>query len=435
MPEANPIHSPVVWVIGPTGSGKSKLGVDLARHIQSLGGSAEIINADVMQMYTGLPIATNNVTGEEAVGVRHHFLADKDPCTTVPLSVPDFVKDATALIAALQEKGTTPVIVGGSNYYVQSLLFQEALMGDASSEVPSINLDALDPAELYKLLEEKDPAMAGKYHPNDVRRVRRSLDITLESGQKHSELVLSQNKGALRYLPADRNLVFWVDSERDVLNKRLDDRVDDMVKRGVFEEVKAFWLRYCSETQTPLDTECPTKGIFGAIGFKELYQCTPPGAPTDSLPTYEKGLELMKTNTRRYARQQVQWIRHRFCCHNSLSVLRVDSSEASKWGENVRAKAIEALDAYLKNGVVSEQILKALRVVEDVNEDAKVGTMQMFTCPVCPNKVLTGRVQYDIHLQSRKHKGLLRKAERQPFIEEQQRKKRLKSEESKTTAQ
>eukprot|EP01061_Rhynchopus_euleeides_P032507 TRINITY_DN54017_c0_g1_i1.p1 TRINITY_DN54017_c0_g1~~TRINITY_DN54017_c0_g1_i1.p1 ORF type:complete len:329 (+),score=77.87 TRINITY_DN54017_c0_g1_i1:131-988(+) len=266
--------------------------------------------------------------------------------------------------------------------------------------------------------------MAAKYHPNDIRRVKRSLEVTFEAGERHSSIISKQDREMMRYEPAGRNLVFWVDAERSVLNTRLDDRVDDMIKRDVFEEVKTFWRRYCEATGTDAASPCPTKGIFGAIGFKELYRSPPEGEPvTDECPIpYEAGVELMKTNTRRYARQQVQWIKHRFCTRGCVTVYRVDSSNKANWAADVSGPALSILDGYLRDGAVPE-LAGQYAVRQAHNAANEPGSAQMFTCGVCPNKVLAGTEQWELHVQSRKHRALVKKKERAPFVEEQKRKR------------
>eukprot|EP00756_Hemistasia_phaeocysticola_P055044 Hpha_TRINITY_DN30962_c0_g1::TRINITY_DN30962_c0_g1_i1::g.112262::m.112262/K00791/miaA, TRIT1; tRNA dimethylallyltransferase len=118
----------IICVVGATGTGKSQLGIDVSRHVIQQGGKAAVLNCDVMQMFRGLPVATNKALGEEQEGVPHHFLDFLDPVSDAGWTVGDFCSRAIPLIDEMLGRGEVPVVVGGTHYYVQALLFEDMLV-------------------------------------------------------------------------------------------------------------------------------------------------------------------------------------------------------------------------------------------------------------------------------------------------------------------
>ena len=250
---------PLVAVVGTTGVGKSKLAIQIA---QAIGG--QIINADSMQVYKGLDLATNKPTMEERNRVPHHLFDFVDPFREY--SVSEFASDALKSIEKIHSQNQVPVIVGGTNYYIQSLLWDhniiatspnatlsdhhsigelahpslcDAVRAELQEALEATNPKSLDATQiadyvhsgkLITLLEKIDPPMAARWHPNDSRRIRRSLEVFYTTGRRQSDLMEEQNhqkhaSSQLRY----PTLVFWLYGAREALNPRLDARVDDMI--------------------------------------------------------------------------------------------------------------------------------------------------------------------------------------------------------------
>eukprot|EP01065_Artemidia_motanka_P050718 TRINITY_DN8735_c0_g1_i2.p1 TRINITY_DN8735_c0_g1~~TRINITY_DN8735_c0_g1_i2.p1 ORF type:complete len:398 (+),score=130.31 TRINITY_DN8735_c0_g1_i2:40-1194(+) len=341
----------IIYVVGSTGTGKSQAGLDICQHLRRQGRSAEIINADVMQMYAGLPVATNKLAGDEQEGVKHHFLGFLDPVADADWTVTRFRDAAVPVVRRLLADGVVPVVVGGTHYYVQALLFAQTLVGDgaaapaADGAAPAAGqlADTAD-ADLHSALAKVDPAMASKLHPNDHRRLRRSLEVYAQTGRPHSEVLREQARDELRF-PDAANVVLWVDCEREVLNSRLDGRVDKMLRQGLLKEAKSFLadLRAAhGESWVP-----DGKGLLGAIGWKELLPHVAEGG------ALEPCLDRMKQATRRYAKQQQQWVRNGLCNRSSLSVFRFDSAPYSTGGlpafrAAVSDRAAKLVDAALR---------------------------------------------------------------------------------------
>ncbi|KAG8831228.1 hypothetical protein FRC20_008195, partial [Serendipita sp. 405] len=239
----------IIAVIGTTGAGKSKLAVDIAKAC-----NGEIINADAMQVYRGLDVITNKVTEEEMQGIPHHLMDYKEPGEET--FVAEWVSMAIGTIDNIYARERTPIIVGGTSYWLQNLLFSNRIVADtnvAQSSPPDNTLQAAldglssdqlalygnlpqrppvaseepeDTYNLWKLLEALDPEMAARWHWKDSRKVLRNLEIMAEHGRLASEIIKQQDKELLesRY----RSLIFWPYTERTVLDVRLDRRVDQM---------------------------------------------------------------------------------------------------------------------------------------------------------------------------------------------------------------
>lgn len=167
----------LVVILGATGTGKSKLAIEIGKRLQG-----EIISADSMQVYQGLDIVTNKVTAEERNQCTHHMIGFVDPLVST-YTVVDFRNKAVALIDDMHKRNKLPIIVGGTNYYIESLLWKVLLDTGQENEEPGdggdgspnrkLELEKLGGAELHKRLAEVDPDMAAMLHPNDKRKIAR----------------------------------------------------------------------------------------------------------------------------------------------------------------------------------------------------------------------------------------------------------------------
>ena len=258
----------IVMIVGTTGSGKSKLGIELA---QQLGG--EVVNADVIQMYAGLDVASAKVPLAERGGVLHHLMSFLDPRTT--FSVRDFYHVAAALIDDIAARGRLPVVVGGTMYYCQSLLRDSLLEEDeqavkldstdnfTSQATSTVNASAsgtttsgsLEQAEApYDKLRRVDPVMAERLHPNDSRKIARALQVFDSTGVPYSEVLRRQQERLQSGAAADgsdtiaqgpatagrydvKMLCLHV-ADPAVHASRLDKRVDTMVTSGLVGEIQ-----------------------------------------------------------------------------------------------------------------------------------------------------------------------------------------------------
>ncbi|KAK5133338.1 hypothetical protein LTR08_007863 [Meristemomyces frigidus] len=320
-----PPKTPLIAIIGATGTGKSQLAVALAARF-----NGEVINADAMQLYAGLPIITNKISLAEQRGIPHHLLG----CIGLgeePWVVGRFVKEALAVIGGVRARGRVPVLVGGTHYYTQSVLFRDRLAdveGDGGQECEGGSWPILEqPTEvLLAELKSVDPAMADRWHPRDRRKILRSLEIYLRTGKRASDVYAEQKlrRAAAQQGPISATgdddgggdsalrfptLILWIHAETDVLRHRLDSRVDTMLAAGLLDEVRALQT-YCAQAGTVVDE---TRGIWVSIGYKEFKPYIQALAAGD---VSDLKLELIKTEavertkiaTRQYAKRQALFL-------------------------------------------------------------------------------------------------------------------------------
>uniref|UniRef100_A0A0K2UZ32 tRNA dimethylallyltransferase, mitochondriallike [Bombus terrestris] n=1 Tax=Lepeophtheirus salmonis TaxID=72036 RepID=A0A0K2UZ32_LEPSM len=411
-------RTPIVVLLGATGAGKSKLALELAQRFKG-----EIISADAMQMYHGLNIATNKVSEEELKKVQHHMIDMLDPLSQM-VRVNDFRNTCLPIIEGLLAKNVIPFICGGTNYYIESLIWNilvDDAQSDSDSEIDHNNLpyqkddDLSIPSEkMYSELLEVDPERASTLHFKERRKIYRSLQIYYRhGGKKHSDFIKDQRSslggshigGPLRY----KNVCFlWVDTEVSILDKRCDSRVDKMIQRGLLDELEDFHRRYNLKRSTSSDY---TIGIFQSIGFKEFHSYLNLEEDLKTKPMgkkmYEDGITALKIATHRYARRQIRWIRQRLLNPLNMShlpVYRVDSSDPSKWSENVHEPSVEVIQSFI-DGKTPDKI--PVPLLEKSNYDPE-DLKKVFVCETCEMQ-LKGIIQYRTHMSSKKHKSRLKK--------------------------
>ncbi|XP_044758814.1 tRNA dimethylallyltransferase [Coccinella septempunctata] len=396
---------PLVVILGATGSGKTKLSLEIA---QKFGG--EIISADSMQIYKGLDIITAKVTKEEQLLAPHHLIDILEPEET--FTVIEYRNRAKAIIDKLFSCNKVPIVVGGTNYYIESLLWN-ILVDDCgqnlkrkSSEIFSKEYD-LSSRELHNQLKQLDPEMAKRLHPNNRRKILRSLEVLYDKGRKLSDILNEQHSseggsktsGGLRY---PNSLILWLQCEQKVLNTRLDNRVDEMVNEGLVDEL----LRFHRHFQNP----DYTKGMFQSIGFKEFnsYLKLEEAQRSEEIgkKKLEEGIELLKLVTRRYAKKQIKWINNRFLGRTDRAVPPIyglDTTNVSEWIENVSTKASRIIDSYIEGSPCPYPALPKLETVSSPNVDDDT-----YNCEIC-DRIFIGQLQWNLHLKSNKHKKIKEK--------------------------
>ena len=275
----------VLAVVGPTASGKSWLGAELA-----LKYGGEVVSADSMQIYKGMDIASAKPSKEEMKGVPHHLISVIDRDT--PFSAADYVKMAREVIADILSRGKLPIIVGGTGLYVDSLLnnvqFSE-MKSDPAYRESLYELSRTQGNEaLYAELVKADPEAAESIHMNNTVRVVRALEVIHLTGRRFSEL---KAESTAEESPYDSLILGLNAEDRAVLYERINMRVDEMVRAGLVEEARAVW------------SEGNMRTAANAIGYKELIPYFDGGMPLDEC------IALIKQETRRYAKRQLTWFR------------------------------------------------------------------------------------------------------------------------------
>ena len=270
----------VIVILGPTGVGKTKMSIELAKRLDG-----EIVNADSMQFYKNLDIGTAKIKEEEKENIPHHLFDIKE--VSDDYSIFDYQKDGRKIIGDILNRKKMPIIVGGTGLYIKALLYDYKL----SYEKENNTYDELTTEELYnKLLELDKDIIIDK---NNRRRVIRAINYYLENGTS-----INDNKtDKLLY-----NAVFiGLTTDREVLYDIINKRVDKMLSEGLLEEVKYFY-----------DRKIYTKPLINGIGYKELYKYF---AKEETL---EEAVNKIKQNSRRYAKRQYTFF------NNQLPVIWFD---------------------------------------------------------------------------------------------------------------
>lgn len=276
--------SRVVVITGPTATGKTELGVLLARRLDG-----EVVSADSMQVYKCMDVGTAKPTKAEMGGVPHHMIDLISPFEEY--SVSRYVEDAAGVCEDILSRGKTPVIVGGTGLYIESLVSGwdfERRPGDMALRADlEARYDALGGGRLLEELAETDPERAAKLHPNDKKRIVRALEIA-RTGGNISAHDLETKKRPPRY--ETRTIVLGY-ADRAVLYERIDRRVDKMMERGLVAEVEKLLRMGLTPRHTAMQ----------AIGYKEI--C----AALRGECALADAVETVKRESRRYAKRQVSW--------------------------------------------------------------------------------------------------------------------------------
>lgn len=276
----------VVAIMGPTAVGKTKLSIELAKRF-----NGEIISGDSMQVYKGLDIGTAKIKQEEMQGIPHHMLDIKDP--NEEFSAADFKEHVQQYIAEITARGKLPIIVGGSGLYIQAALYDYNFSERKRDPLLSKKMEEMVESQgimpLYHRLEQIDPEQAKKIHPNNHRRVIRALEIYETTGMTMSEYENNQVMES-PYNP----ILIGLEMPRELLYERINARVDQMITEGLITEVKTLYDKGYACCQS-----------MKAIGYKEW---TSYFKGEQSL---EQSIELLKRNSRRYAKRQYTWFKNK----------------------------------------------------------------------------------------------------------------------------
>ncbi|KAF8185029.1 IPP transferase-domain-containing protein [Mycena galopus ATCC 62051] len=456
---------PLIAIFGTTGVGKSNLAIELALHIsaqKTRWKGARIINADAMQVYAGLDVITNKVPEAERHGVQHLLMGFKQPGEQYVVG--QWVKDAICAIEETYVREEIPIVVGGTSYWMQHLMFPDRLAGMQPETAPALSesitraLTALPPnlldlfnslpeqppdavvdpeaaAALHLLLLHLDPDIAARWHWRDTRKVLRSLRIVKDTGRRPSEILSEQSETLLK--PRYRTLCLWLYAEPSILHSRLDSRVDMMMERGLLDEVRSLH----SLSQQPGSDIDYTLGIYQSIGYKEFHGYLTASSQTEK--AFNEALENMKLSTRQYAKRQISWIRNKLLpAINATNIQEaniptylLDATDTGEnWVSRVRDPALQLSQDFLNSDdlpdplALSDVARKMLEIDEKLVDPTSVLKAQRkVVCSVCtvdpkrPFMVDEGRLA--THVESRPHKRLANKKTPEEYKEENRLKK------------
>ncbi|KKD53900.1 MULTISPECIES: tRNA (adenosine(37)-N6)-dimethylallyltransferase MiaA [Paenibacillus] len=273
-------------LVGPTAVGKTKLSIEMARQFD-----AEIISGDSMQVYRHMDIGTAKISEQEMKGIKHHLIDIHEP--EYPYSVAQFQEDCRLLIPDIQSRGKLPFIVGGTGLYVESVCYEYQFSEVGADE--AFRQEQLDYADqygadaLHARLQAVDPESALRLHPNDRRRVVRALEIYHVSGTTLSSQLASQKKESPYQL-----CIVGLTMDRQMLYKRIEDRIDGMLDQGLVAEVTSLMERGVRSDAISMQ----------GLGYKEI------SSYLRGEVSLEEAVTWLKRDTRHFAKRQLSWFRH-----------------------------------------------------------------------------------------------------------------------------
>lgn len=277
---------PLIILTGPTAVGKTALSIRLAK---AIGG--EIISADSMQVYRRMDIGSAKITKEEMMGIPHHLIDVLEPDEEFNVTV--FQKLAKAAVEEIYSRGNIPIVAGGTGFYIQALLNDIDFTENGEDTSIRDELEALAKEKgaeyLHGMLLAIDPESAEQIHANNKKRVIRAIEYYRQTGERISE----HNKRERQKESPYDFLYYVVNTDRDILYQRIDQRVDEMMKQGLVEEVKELKDSGCTRDMVSMQ----------GLGYKEIL---------DHLQgecTLSDAVYLLKRDTRHFAKRQITWFK------------------------------------------------------------------------------------------------------------------------------
>ena len=276
----------LVILTGPTAVGKTKLSIELAKRI-----GGEIISADSVQVYKHMDIGSAKITSEEMEGIPHYLIDELEPKEEFNVVV--FQQKTKQYMKEIYNKGKIPILVGGTGFYIQAVLYDIHFSVDDDNHQIRESLEKLGqkmgPLYLHEELRKVDPASADAIHANNMKRVIRALEYYQLTGQKISE---HNEEQRLNTSPYDFSY-FVLNDHRNLLYKRIDQRVDEMVVNGLIEEVKGLKAMGYDRSYVSMQ----------ALGYKEIF------AYLDGEISLEEAIYIIKRDTRHFAKRQITWFK------------------------------------------------------------------------------------------------------------------------------
>lgn len=277
---------PLIILTGPTAVGKTKASIGLAKAVDG-----EIISADSMQVYRGMDIGSAKITVREMDGVKHHLVDVLEP--EEDFNVVKFQSLAVQAMEEIYARSRIPIIVGGTGFYIQSVLYDIDFTENDGDMTFRRELEHIagtkGPGYLHDMLRAADPESAEELHPNNIKRVIRALEFYRQTGKKISEHNRKEREKESPY----RYAYFVLTDDRERLYERIDKRVDLMMEAGLKEEVASLRERGVQRTSTSMQ----------GLGYKELY------AYLEGECSLAEAVRIIKRDTRHFAKRQITWFK------------------------------------------------------------------------------------------------------------------------------
>ncbi len=315
----------LVVLTGPTAVGKTKLSIALAKKI-----GGEIISADSMQVYRHMDIGSAKIRPEEMQGVPHHLIDVLEP--SQDFNVVIFQEKCKECMAGIYERGHIPILTGGTGFYIQAVLnnidFTENEMDTAYRKSLEELAEHRGAEALHELLLQADPASAAAIHPNNIKRTIRALEYFHMTGERISEHnELEREKGS-----AYASCYFVLNDDRQKLYEQIDQRVDEMLAKGLVEEVEKLKKMGCHRGQVSMQ----------GLGYKEILDYL------EGDCTLEEAVYLIKRDTRHFAKRQLTWFRR------EREVIWIDKDKFQYDDEKILAFMLEKIKSKQRKKIEKE---------------------------------------------------------------------------------
>lgn len=280
------MKKPLIVLTGPTSVGKTKLSIELARKI-----GGEIISADSMQVYRHMNIGSAKITIEEMEGIPHHLIDILNP--TEKFSVVEFQRLTKIAMDEIYHRGNIPILVGGTGFYIQSVLYDVNFTENQENTTLRIKLEEMARVKgveyLHNMLKDIDPKSALEIHENNIKKVIRALEFYQLTGSKISDHNYEERQNSSPY----HFCYFVLNDDREKIYKRINERVDKMIDNGLLDEVLSLQKAGCTRENMSMQ----------GLGYKEIISYL--GGEI----TLEEAINLIKRDTRHFAKRQLTWFR------------------------------------------------------------------------------------------------------------------------------
>lgn len=280
------MRKPLIILTGPTAVGKTALSLALARRV-----NGEIISADSMQVYQSMDIGTAKIKPEQMEGIKHYLIDELDP--REEFNVVRFQKMAKEYISQIYEKNKIPILVGGTGFYIQAVLYDIDFTENDSDSKYRLELEKIAKEKgawyLYEKLQEIDSEGAAAIHPNNIKRVIRALEFAKQTGDKISKHNEEQKNRTSPY----QYCYFVLNKNRATLYESINQRVDNMLTDGLLEEVRSLYERGYQKEMVSMQ----------GIGYKEIL------AYLEGEYDYATAIDTLKKDTRHFAKRQLTWFK------------------------------------------------------------------------------------------------------------------------------
>ncbi|CAD8189728.1 unnamed protein product [Paramecium octaurelia] len=417
----------IVYIIGTTAAGKTNLSLNLGID------NYEIISCDSMQIYKEANVMTAKATAAEQAIKKHHGI-DLLDLESEGFNRKQWNNMAIQKIEELQSRGIIPVLVGGTHYYIESILFNQENEEKQIIQAAELNLHGKEP---YEYLKEIDPLAAEKFHPNDFRRINNSIKYYQSTGQLPSEQIDHHSDECK--LRSNNFLILWPKWKKsEDLKKKVSERIHEMLEQGGTEEILRIFERLGNNQKA-------VGGILQSIGyrqFEKLYQYYKesqlqfPNVDDKFLELRQEGLEKLINDTMAYTKKQIQWIKNRILCNskidiiaNRLFVLEFESTQTFKEQVVIPAQKLYNLFCQLfqqgkledEQFKISSQDIENIPIITPEKIEKYKATQKLKQrnnwkkqeCLLC-NKKMNGPYEIEQHFKSRYHRiNLLKESQLQ----------------------